>query len=705
MAPGSTTTSDLPTRPPKQDTPHIFAPLSTNEIKHAASLIASQWPQGTDLYYRTITLEEPPKAEAIKYIEAEHAGTSRPAIDRKALVVYNIAKTDKLHEAVVNLSAQTIDKNFRLGPNLHSGLAGEEIIFMEKLVLEHPDVKAAIAKLQLPEGTTVVCDPWPYGSDGINDDNRLWQCFMYLRDPAHPDEADGNHYAFPLNICPVIDGVSRELIRIDYAPTGKDNAIKEPSAWKPKTGNEYIPTHNKLRTDIKPLQVIQPEGASFTITEHGTLNYIEWQKWSFKLGFNAREGMVLYDVRYDSRPLFYRVSLSDMNIPYADPRHPFHKKSAFDLGDAGAGVTANNLKLGCDCLGAIHYVSGELSDEKGEPMPMPNAVCIHEQDNGILWKHTNYRTGKAAVTRNRELVIQSIITVANYEYILAFQFNQAAEFMYEVRATGILSTQPIDDDISVPFGTVVHPGVLAPHHQHIFSLRVDPMLEGHSNRLVYDEAHPMPRDDFNKHGNGYYTQETVVESSGGYDTDISVNRIYKIQNNSVRNPVNGKPVAYKIMAPPFQKIISDKDSFNYKRAEFSDRNIYAVKYHDDELFAGGKYTNQSRGGKGVRSWAERKEKIVDDDLVVFVQFGINHIPRIEDFPVMPAEIIKVALKPVNFFTRNPAIDVPPSTQDFNKSTLLSEQHRQGATTGTVNGNGEVCCGSNGINGTNGVNGH
>src|ERR1700753_709500 len=215
-----------------------------------------------------------------------------------------------------------------------------------------------------------------------------------------------------------------------------------------------------------------------------------------------------------------------MNIPYADPRHPFHKKSAFDLGDAGAGIMANDLKLGCDCLGSIYYLSGVLAEDKGEAVHMPNVVCIHEQDAGIGWKHTNYRTGRAAIVRSRELVIQSIITVANYEYIMAFVFNQAAEMHYEVRATGILSTQPVDDGIEVPFGTKVHPGVLAVHHQHIFSLRVDPHIDGSRlNRLVHSEAHPMPiTKDWNPHGTGYETRETELHISGGFDLAPEHNR-------------------------------------------------------------------------------------------------------------------------------------------------------------------------------------
>ena len=382
-----------------------------------------------------------------------------------------------------------------------------------------------------------------------------------------------------------------------------------------------------------------------------------------------------------------------MNIPYADPRHPYHKKAAFDLGDAGAGVMANNLKLGCDCLGSIHYLSAVLNTEKGEPWPMENVVCVHEQDAGIGWKHTNYRTGRAAIVRNRELVIQSIITVANYEYIMAFIFNQAGEVIYEVRATGIVSTQPIDDGIDVPWGTVVHPGVLAAHHQHIFSLRVDPAIEGHNNRLVYEEAHAMPRSDFNPHGVGYTVNETLVEHSSGLDIDYEHNRTFKIQNASVRNPVNGKPVAYKLHVPPFQKMLADPDSFHFKRAEFADHNLYVTKYHDGELYAGGKYTNQSRGGDGVRAWANRRENVTDTDLVLFVQFGLQHATRIEDFPVMPCETIRVAFKPVNFFEKNPALDVPPSSQEFNRSTLLSERHHQPSVEASVGGKGEVCCSS------------
>ena len=383
-----------------------------------------------------------------------------------------------------------------------------------------------------------------------------------------------------------------------------------------------------------------------------------------------------------------------MSIPYADPRHPFHKKSAFDLGDGGAGTLANNLQLGCDCLGSIHYLDGMICTSTGEPQPMPNAICVHEQDAGISWKHTNFRTGRAVLARNRELVVQSILTAANYEYVLAFIFNQAAELTYEVRATGVLSTQPIDEGVDVPWGTVVHPGVLAAHHQHIFSLRIDPMLDGHKNRLVYDECYPMPRSPFNPHGIGYYNQETVISQASGIDTDSAKARVFKIQNSAVKNPVNGKSVAYKIQSPPFQKILADPSSFHHRRAEFADHDIYVVPYRENQLYSAGQYTNQSRGGTGVRSWAKQSasqgEDIVDKDIVLFVQFGLQHVPRIEDFPVMPSEILRVNLKPVNFFEKNPALDVPPSEQAFNQSVLVAEEHEQAGVERSVSAAEDGC---------------
>lgn len=165
-----------------------------------------------------------------------------------------------------------------------------------------------------------------------------------------------------------------------------------------------------------------------------------------------------------------------------------------------------------------------------------------------------------------------------------------------MRATGILSTGAIDPGVSVPWGTVVHDRVLAQHHQHLLSLRIDPAIGSYEvgNSLAFSECHPMAVDALNRHGNGYVSSMTVVEKPGGLDLDSSKSRVYYMQNPRMLNPVNHLPISYKIQAPPMQRILAHPDSYHFKRAEFGDHSIYLTKYNHDELFSGGKYTNQSK---------------------------------------------------------------------------------------------------------------
>ncbi|KFY25200.1 hypothetical protein V491_01869, partial [Pseudogymnoascus sp. VKM F-3775] len=284
---------------------HPIGPLTASEINRSVSLLKASWPTNTDFHFKAVTLLEPLKAELLPYLQAERSGSTPAKIDRKAF--------DKLHEAVVNLSGGKVESNVRLGTNVHSNADGDEIIMTEKVALEDEGMKAAIAKLQLPEGSVVIIDPWIYGSDGVHDDKRMFQCFVYMKDPKHANEPDANHYAMPLPISPVVCAETMKVIRIDTLPTGADFTVKELGPYKVQPANEYIPEAQTLRTDLKPLNVVQPEGASFTVSNFSDLGRtVDWQRWNFKVGFNLREGMVLYDVHYDGRPLFYRLSLSDM---------------------------------------------------------------------------------------------------------------------------------------------------------------------------------------------------------------------------------------------------------------------------------------------------------------------------------------------------------------------------------------------------------
>jgi primary-amine oxidase len=496
---------------------------------------------------------------------------------------------------------------------------------------------------------------------------------------------DSNHFAYPLDLCVEMSGDRTTILKITRLPSGEDETESVASLGSGKKfdrrklhgTSEYHPDLvGETRKTTKPYIVQQPEGPSFK-TEG---NLLSWEKWRMRVGFNYREGLTLHDITYDGRKTFYRLALSEMFVPYGDPRSPYPRKAAFDLGNNGAGVNANNLKLGCDCLGHIKYFDTYSHTAAGDPVKVPNVVCCHEIDDGILWKHTNYRTENAVVTRSRLLVLQTIITVGNYEYIFAFRFSQVGAIDYEVRATGILSTSPIDIGDSVSYGTLVAPGVMAPYHQHLFSLRIDPAVDGYANTLAIEESYALAQDDpHNPFGVGYSTTQTITKTEGGLDTDITKGRVFKIINENVLNPVTGKPVAYQLVPHASQLLLAHPDSFHSKRSEFGSHALWVTRYKDGELYASGNHTMQSLGGDGIASWIkgrkERKEdqNVQNEDIVLWHTFGTTHNPRVEDWPVMPSEKMMVTLKPVNFFTRNPGMDVKASSQADNKSVLVTEE--------------------------------
>ena len=311
---------------------------------------------------------------------------------------------------------------------------------------------------------------------------------------------------------------------------------------------------------------------------------------------------------------------------------------------------------------------------------MPNVVCCHEQDDGILWKHTNFRTQHAVVARSRVLVLQTIITVTNYEYIFAFHFGQDASIHYEVRATGILSTVPSDIDLNEtwPYGTIVAPGVMAPYHQHLFSLRMDPAIDGDKNSLVIEESLPLLGADpeaKDPHGIGYTTRKQIVEQEGGFDLDHSKGRVFKIINEDHINPITKTPVGFKLLPSYSQLLLATPGSNHAKRSEFAQHAVWVTNYEDDDHFPSGKYTMQSAGGDGIASKIRQRvengtaRSVRNSDIVIWHTFGSTHNPRTEDWPVMPSEKMIVGLKPVNFFNGSPAIDVAVSNQAVNKSVL------------------------------------
>ena len=656
-------------------TPHPFDQASPAELQAAVDIVKQRFDPELELFWYAGNVQEPPKKVMQEYLRAERAGKPIPPPPRRICILVGIVHTPRNFEVLVDLREGVIVGFKELSRIYQPPLTMDEVDIARNVTLSSDLVKKEAERMGIPMDL-VFAEPWDYGRDSDEEYPRMSQIFMYMLNPETRDP-ESNPYSWPLDFMAIVDLEKREVVKVIHLNLGVDTVSREIQNGTYKGSKPIEPEYvhslqsQKTRTTMKPLRVLQPEGPSFDVSG----NLIEWEKWRFRVGFNWREGFVLYDVTFDGREVLYRMSLAEMFVPYGDPRSPLQRKSAFDFGNIGAGNAANNLGLGCDCLGVIKYLDGQLLGGDGKPKTVPNVVCIHEVDAGIQWKHTNTVTGKPVVVRRRQLQLQMIITVANYEYAFYYVFDQSGEIMFDTLATGIRSTTPIDPTNKDPcsYGTRVAPGVLAPYHQHIFSLRIDPCIDGDGNTVQVVDSVPMPLDkDTNPYGVGYTTESYNVKQSGTEDINVERGRVFKIVNPNKINPTTLQPVGYKLVPVASQMILSDPNSWHGRRSNYCTAPIWVTKYKDDELYPAGKYTSQSIGDDGLRHYISRNDPVENEDIVVWHTFGLTHNPRPEDFPIMPAETSRVMLKPYGFFEYNPTLDVPESKQSFNQSVSYED---------------------------------
>jgi primary-amine oxidase len=351
-----------------------------------------------------------------------------------------------------------------------------------------------------------------------------------------------------------------------------------------------------------------------------------------------------------------------MVVPYGDPRPTQRRKNAFDVGEYGMGMCANSLELGCDCLGHIHYFDADMVTSRGEPLTIKNAICMHEEDFGILWKHTDRRLpDKPEVRRSRRLVISSVSTVENYEYGFFWYLYQDGNIQLEVKLTGILSLGAAHPGETLPHGSMVAPQVYAPNHQHFFNVRLDFDLDGTTNSIQQMDVVADPLDDSNPFENAFRARATTLktESQARANLSLETGRTWKIINPLVKNGV-GQPVAYRFMPGDNAVPYASPEAWWRKRAGFVNHHVWVTPYNEDERYGAGDYPNQSGGGDGLIKWTAQDRPVEATDTVLWYTMGHTHLPRPEDYPVMPTAYIGFLLKPSGFFNLNPANDVPPS---------------------------------------------
>lgn len=638
-----------PTRPAATAplTAHPLSLLTAEEVSTNRQVVDAAGLLGPDTRFVYVGLLEAPKAELLAHADGDPFRRSVASIlvDRASGAATSV---------VVDVTAGTVEST-RVVDALAEGqgpILDEEFEDIEQILLASEEWLAAMERRGI-DPAMVRAVPLSAGNfgDPAEQGRRMCRVLAFLQ----LDEAD-LPWAHPIDgVCAYVDLTEKTVFTV------ADNAMMDVPMERGQWDAE--PHGAPTRTDLKPIEITQPEGPSFTVTD----NLIEWANWQFRFTFDVREGLVLHQLGWKDdtapggvRPIVNRASIPEMVVPYGDPAPSRYWINYFDQGEYIFGRYTNSLELGCDCLGEITYVDAVIADEKGEPRTLTNAICLHEEDYGVLWKHTDLFNGMAETRRQRRLVISFFLTIGNYDYGFYWYLYLDGTIELEAKATGIVFTSAYTGPDG--FATEMAPGLGAPFHQHLFSARLDMAVDGHTNAVDEVDAVRVPVSDVNPHGNAFRQQHTRLrtELEARRHADNLASRTWLVTNPERTNRL-GQPVGYALHPEGQPTLLADPSSVIAQRGAFGTHHLWVSAHDDEHRWPAGEIVNQSPGTDGLQRYVEQDRDIDGADIVLWHTFGLTHFPRPEDWPVMPVDYTGFKLKPVGFFDRNPALDVPAGT--------------------------------------------
>lgn len=617
---------------------HPLSPLTADEISNVIAIVRRDLENGAEALFETVELAEPDRA-AVR----AHAPGAVPTREAWA----NVYHTDRkgVVRCRVSLTDDKLISNDYL-PDVMPMIAAAEFMVVEETVKADPRFIAACKRRGIEDMSLVTVDPWSSGNFGIEEEKgrRISHVFCWVRN----SELD-HQYAHPIEgLNATMDISTREVLTVTDVgdvPIPRAEGNYDRTFIAPET----------IRTDLKPIDVVQPEGVSFTLDGHN----LKWAGWDFRIGFNPREGLTLHDISIWGRPVMYRASIAEMMVPYGSPDGAHPRKNVFDIGEYGIGRLCNSLELGCDCLGAIRYLDAEMNGLDGSVETIKNAICIHEEDMGVLWKHWDFRLDRTEVRRARRLVVSTIATVGNYEYGYYWYFHLDGEIQFEMKATGVINTTACEPGKPGLYGIEVKPGLRGQIHQHTFCARLDMAVDGDRNTVVECNTQAEPPGPDNPYGNAFRQVDTVLETEKGAarKANPASQRYWKFMSSDRTNGV-GVKTAYKLMPTSTVTPFISPDSPSGKRGGYTYQDLWVTKSDPEQRFPAGEFVNGSDGSDGFPQFTDGDRNIVDENLVAWHVFGLHHQPRPEDFPVQPVITCGFKLMPVGFFDDSNVLNLP-----------------------------------------------
>ncbi|GLT88501.1 hypothetical protein SLE2022_065250 [Rubroshorea leprosula] len=646
------------------DTPnHPLDPLTVKEINTVRSILSSHalFNSAKSYAFHSIVLEEPDKQQVLRWTKGD------PLLPRLASIVARVDGHSYL--LTVNLETTQITVHDTVP------LAGYPTMTVEDMT---SSIWAPLSNAQFNRTITdrgvdladLACLPISLGWFGKKEESRRLikvQCYS-MKDTA-------NFYMRPIEgLTVILDMDTKEVVEI--SDHGRNIPI-------PKADNtDYRYSAQQLRQQqlnlVNPISIEQPKGPSFVVEDE---HMVKWANWEFHLKADPRAGVIISQARVrDSdtgkmRNVMYKGFTSELFVPYMDPTDAWYFKTYMDAGEYGFGLQAMPLDPLNDCPRNAYYMDGVFPAADGKPYVRSNMICVYESYSGdVGWRHSESPITGMEIREVRPkvtLVVRMAASVANYDYIVDWEFQTDGLIRVKVGLSGILMVKGSEYDHmrQVPmhenlYGTLLSENVIGVIHDHYVTFYLDMDIDGSDNSFVKVDIKKQETSPGESPRRSYLK---AVRNVAKTEKDARIQlKLYDPSEFHVVNPAKktrvGNPVGYKVVPAATAASLLDHDDPPQKRGAFTNNQIWVTPYNQSEQWAGGLFVYQSQGDDTLAVWSERDRPIENKDIVVWYTLGFHHIPCQEDFPIMPTVSSSFDLKPVNFFESNPILRVPPNLE-------------------------------------------
>ncbi|MCH9675519.1 MAG: tyramine oxidase, partial [Gammaproteobacteria bacterium] len=209
------------------------------------------------------------------------------------------------------------------------------------------------------------------------------------------------------------------------------------------------------------------------------------------------------------------------------------------------------------------------------------------------------------------------------------------------------------------YGTLVAANLVAPNHDHFFNFRLDLDVDGKANSVVAARLQPEKPSTDRPQIWVVNQQAILSEKKARIRFDPGAPTRYLITNPGSKGTL-GHVTSYVIRPQGYTSSLLNPDELAAKKNPYIQNHLWITPYNKAERYPGGDHVFLGKGGDTLVQWTQRDRPLANRDLVAWYTLGTHHVPRLEDWPVMPTHWTGFELVPFNFFAENPALAIEPT---------------------------------------------